>query len=168
MADTNMLARSVQELGLAAWFGGSLIGALEDTNGAGHRHWRSGSAPVTVGAIASYLSGSFFVMTGNKERLAAQQGVATISAVKISVIAAALIATVCTRRFEGRITGARSVPEPQGAGEVADVERKLGRLRRSTVALTGALVVFNAVMGEMQRPSEVASGVARRVLPGRR
>lgn len=31
-----MLARSVQELGLAAWFGRSLIGALGETNGAGH------------------------------------------------------------------------------------------------------------------------------------
>jgi hypothetical protein len=164
-----MLARSVQELGLAAWFGRSLLGALEETDTARHGHGRSGSTPVTVAAIGAYLIGSFFVMTGNRERLAGQKGVATISAVKISVISAALMATACTRRFEGRVGAAGSAVARQGAGvQVADAERRLRTLRQSTVALTGALVIFNAVMGEMQRPSQVASGVVRRFVAGRR
>jgi hypothetical protein len=161
-----MLARSVQELGLAAWFGRSLIGALEETDTARHGHGRSGSTRVTLAAIGAYLIGSFFVMTGNKGRLAGQKGVATISAVKISVISAALMATACTRRFEGRVGSAVA---RQGTGvQVAAAEHRLRTLRRSTVALTGALVIFNAVMGEMQRPSQVASGVVRRFVPGRR
>lgn len=169
MTKTNMLARSVQQLGLAAWFGRSLIGVLDETDTARHGQGRSGSTPVTVAAIGAYLTGSFFVMTGNKERLAGQQGVATISVVKISVISVALIATACTRRFEGRVSGASSAVALQGTGpEVADAERKLRTLRRSTVALTGALVVFNAVLGEMQRPSQVALGVLRQLIPGRR
>ena len=168
MARTNMLARSVQELGLAAWFGRSLIGVLEENNTARHGRGRRGTTSVTLAAIGAYLSGSFFVMTGNKGRLAGQQGVVTISAVKISVISAALIATVCTRRFEVRVSGGGSDVARQGAEpELADAERRLRILRRSTVALTGALVVFNAVMGEMQRPSQVASGVLRRFVPGR-
>jgi hypothetical protein len=163
-----MLARSVQELGLAAWFGRSLLGALEETDTTRHGHGRSGSTPVTAAAVGAYLIGSFFVMTGNKGRLAGQKGVATISAVKISVISAALMATACTRRFEGRVGGAGSSVAREGTGVQVDAEGRLRTLRRSTVALTGALVVFNAVMGEMQRPSQVASGVLRRLVPGRR
>jgi hypothetical protein len=169
VARTNMLARSVQELGLAAWFGRSLISVLDSKETVGHGPGRIGSTPVTLAAIGAYLSGSFFVMTGNKGRLASQQGVATISAVKISVISAALMATACSRRVEGRVSAARTAVARRGTGpEVADAERRLRTLRRSTVALTGALVVFNAVMGEMQRPSEVASGVLRRLVTGRR
>ncbi len=61
---------------------------------------------------------------------------------------------------EGGTTPAAETPP-----EVADAQRKLEKLQWAVPALTGLLVVADALMGEQQRPSQVAAGVARRLSP---
>ncbi len=48
---------------------------------------------------------------------------------------------------------------------MADAQRKLYKLQWTIPVLTGALVLFDALMGEQQRPAQAASGVLGRLLP---
>jgi expansin (peptidoglycan-binding protein) len=85
MAQDNTLARSLHDLGLATWFGGSLMGAV-GLNGAaavvdppdqrlrvanaGWARW----TPVNLAGIAAHVAGGAVLVAGNKGRLATQQG----------------------------------------------------------------------------------------------
>ena len=88
MASTdNTVARTLHDLGLAAWFGGSLMGAT-GLNGAAAvvedptqrlRVANSGWArwtPLNLAGIAAHLAGGAVLTGANKGRLAGQQGVA--------------------------------------------------------------------------------------------
>lgn len=184
MAEKNTFARSLHELGLAAWFGGSLMGTI-GVNGAaaevdqkeqrarvanaGWNRW----TPVNLIAIGTYLAGSAVLTMGNKGRISTQKGVATTSVVKTVVTAAALGATAYARSLGQVVIAAGDVPveggtsaAPQTPSDVASAQRKLDALQWAIPALTGSLVVMDAVMGEQQRASEVASGVLGRILPG--
>jgi hypothetical protein len=184
MAAPNTVARSLHEIGLAAWFGGSLMGAV-GLNGAaaevdakeqrarvanaGWNRW----TPVNLGAIGAHLAGSVLLTLGNKSRVAGQKGVGVTSIVKTGVTAAALGATAWSRALGQKVISAGDVPvegsttpAPETPPQVADAQRKLNALQWAIPALTGVLLVVDAVMGEQQRPSEVASGVARRLIPG--
>jgi hypothetical protein len=184
VAQTNTFARSLQELGLAAWFGGSLVDAVRaelGTEQVDHENplaplafagWRNSWTFMNLGAVGACLAGTVFVMAGNKGRLIGQQHVATTGAVKIAVIGAALTATARTRSVGRRLleAGERSLSEgteitPETSPVVEGARRRLRILMWSVPALTGVLVVLNAFMGELQRPSQVAFGLLRRVTP---
>jgi hypothetical protein len=47
--------------------------------------------------------------------------------------------------------------------EVAKAQRKLSRLQWAIPALTGSILVLDSLMGEQQRPHEVASGLLGRL-----
>ena len=185
MAERNTVARSLQELGLAAWFGGSLMGAIgfngaaAQVDGKGQRArvanagW-SRRTPVNLGAIGAHVLGSVLLTKANKGRMAAQKGVGATSAVKTCVTAAALVATAYSRALGQKVMEAGDVPVEGGTDpaaetppEVADAQRKLDYLQWAIPALTGALVIMDAFMGEQQRPAQAATGIARRVLPDR-
>ncbi len=86
MSERNTVVRALHDLGLAAWFGGSLAGAV-GINGAaadvpdptqrlavasaGWARW----TPVNLAAIAAHLAGGAGVLYANKGRVAAQRGV---------------------------------------------------------------------------------------------
>ena len=184
MADTNTVARSLHDLGLAAWYGGSLMGAV-GLNGAsaevrepsqrsrvanaGWDRW----TPVNLAGIAAHLVGGVGLTLGNKGRLAGQQGVAGTSAAKAAVTAAALGATAYSRALGRKISDAGDVPVEGGTTpasdtppEVADAQKKLAMLQWAIPALTGVLLVLGARMGEQQRPPSVLEGLTRRLLPG--
>jgi hypothetical protein len=128
VAADNTVSRSLHDLGLATWFGGSLMGAV-GLNGAaaqveeprqrlrvanaGWNRW----TPVNLAGIAAHLAGGAVLLGANKGRLAGQQGVASATVVK--------------------------------------------------TALTGAVLVINARMGEQQRPAQVSGGLLGRLRPGR-
>ena len=183
MAATNTVARSLHEIGLAAWFGGSLMGAV-GLNGAaaevdgkeqrarvanaGWNRW----TPVNLGAIGAHLAGAALLTLGNKSRVAGQKGVGVTSIAKTGVTVAALAATAYSRALGQKVISAGDVPveggttpAPETPPEVADAQRKLEKLQWAIPALTGVLVVTDALMGEQQRPSEVATGVVKRLLP---
>ena len=185
MTETNTLARSLHDIGLAAWFGGSLMGAI-GVNGAaaqvddpmqrarvanaGWNRW----TPVNLAAIGAHVAGAAMLTAANKGRLVAQEGVARTSALKTAATAAALGATAYARVLGRRMKKAGDVPveggtspRPDTPPEVAGSQRQLNALQWAIPALTGTLLALNALMGEQQRPQEVAGGFMRRLLPTR-
>lgn len=183
MVPSNTLARSLNEIGLAAWFGGSLMGAV-GVNGAaaevdrkeqrarvanaGWQKW----TPINLGAIAAHLLGSLILLGANKSRVAGQKGVAKTSVVRTGITAAALAATAYSRALGQKVIDAGDVPVEGGTNpagetppEVAGAQRKLNVLQWAIPALTGTLLVMDAKMGEQQRPSQVTAGTGKRLMP---
>jgi len=181
----NTVARTLHDVGLAAWFGGSLMGAA-GVNGAAavvddptqrlrvaNRGWARWT-PLNLAGIAAHLAGGAVLTGANKGRLAGQQGVATASTVKTALTVAALGVTGYARLLgkkleragdapvEGGTTPSRATPD-----EVTRAQRQLAALQWVIPVLTGAVLVVNARMGEQQRPAQVSKGLMRRLLPAR-
>ena len=185
MAQTNSVARSLHDIGLAAWFGGSLMGAigLNDAAGAvddpaqrarvanaGWARW----TPVNLSAIAAHLLGGVVLTRANRGRVAVQQGVASATTTKGILTVAALGITAYSRALGQKVMNAGDVPVADGTQpaaltppDVEDAQRRLQMLQWAIPAVTGAMLVLNAVMGEQQRANVVAEGILRRMLPGR-
>ena len=183
MTSKNTLARSLNELGLAAWFGGSLMGTI-GVNGAAsevdQREQRARVAnagwtrwtPINLAAIGAHLAGAAILTATNKGRVTGQKGVAGTSVVKTVITGAALAATAYARALGQKVIAAGdtpveggTTPAPDTPPDVASAQRKLNKLQWAIPALTGTLVVMDALMGEQQRPTEVVSGLLARVLP---
>ena len=181
MSQRNTIARSLSEVGLAAWFGGSLMGAV-GVNGAaaevdspsqrarvanaGWSKW----TPINAAAIGAHLLGGVVLIGANKGRIAGQKGVASTSIAKTAVTVGALAATAYARALGQKMISAGDVPveggtDPSAATppEVADAQRKLSALQWAIPALTGTLLVMDALMGEQQRPSQAAQGFVQRL-----
>ena len=194
MSSTNTLARTLHDVGLAAWFGGSLMGAV-GLNGAsaevsdptdrarvanaGWGRW----TPVNAAAIGTHILGSVKMTTGNKGRLTAQQGVGSTAALKTGLTAAALGVTAYSRVLGQKVMEAEAkeaqtsygsdglpvedatTPLSETPQDAANAQRQLKMLQWAIPALTGGMLVLNARMGEQQRPMEVARGLVGRVIP---
>jgi hypothetical protein len=184
-SNDNSLARSLHDLGLAAWFGGSLMGAV-GVNGAaaqveepkqrllvanaGWNRW----TPVNLAGIVAHLAGGTVLLAANKGRVTGQQGVAQATAVKTALTVLALGATAWARALGAKLNEAGEVPveggtDPSGdtPEDVTKAQQQLKYLQWGIPILTGAVLVVNARMGEQQRPTQVSGGVFRRLLPGR-
>jgi hypothetical protein len=174
------LSRSLHDLGLSAWFGGTLANAVALNAAAGEAGTDSATGrvanagwdrwtPVNAAAIGAHLIGSVGQLRANKERVAGQQGVAGMSALKTLLTAAALGATAYSRILGQRVSAAGAVPSRSGTrpskrtklarADVAAAQEQLDTLQWVIPALTGALVAISSYAGEQQRPSEVARGV---------
>jgi hypothetical protein len=185
MSADNTISRSLHDLGLATWFGGSLMGAV-GLNGAaaqveeskqrlrvanaGWNRW----TPVNLAGIAAHLAGGAVLLGANKDRVASQQGVASATVVKTALTGAALAATAWSRVLGAKLDQAGEVPvegstDPSGdtPEDVAKAQRQLKALQWVIPALTGAVLVLNARMGEQQRPAQVTGGLLGRLRPGR-
>jgi hypothetical protein len=177
----NTLSRSLHDLGLSAWFGGTLANAVAlnaaaaeagsdsrtgAVTNAGWDRW----TPVNAAAIGAHLIGSVGQLSADRRRVARQRGVAGMSALKTLLTAAALGATAYSRVLGQRVSAAGAVPSKRGTkpsrrtkaaqADVAAAQEQLDLLQWVIPALTGALVVVSSFAGEQQRPSEVAQGVA--------
>jgi CBS domain-containing protein len=186
MAKDNTVARSLHDVGLAAWFGGSLMGAV-GLNGAARavdqpeqrlRVANAGWArwtPVNLAGIAAHLAGGAVLLVANKGRLAGQRGVATATIAKTALTGLALAATGYSRALGAKLQQEGDAPVEGGTTptggtpeEVTKIQRQLNVLQWVIPGLTGATLVLNAQMGEQQRPTNVTTGVlqgARRRLP---
>jgi hypothetical protein len=183
-SNDNTVARTLHDLGLATWFGGSLMGAT-GVNGAaaavedptqrlrvantGWARW----TPLNLVGIAAHLAGGAVLTGANKSRLAGQQGVAAASTVKTVLTLAALGTTAYARVLGKKLERAGDVPaeggttpSPTTPDEVTRAQRQLTVLQWVIPALTGVLLVVNVRMGEQQRPTQVTKGLVRRLLPG--
>jgi hypothetical protein len=177
----NTVSRSLHDVGLAAWFGGTLANAValnpaaaqagspSATGAVANAGWDRWT-PVNAAAIGAHLVGSVGQLLDNSNRLAAQQGVATMSMVKTGVTAAALAATGYSRMLGRKISEHHAVPASDGTTpaastppELAAAQKQLTALQWVVPALTGALVVISAFAGEQQRPGNVLSGITRRL-----
>ncbi|HEX8131906.1 MAG TPA: hypothetical protein VF880_00520 [Actinomycetes bacterium] len=175
--DNNTLARSLHDLGLAAWFGGSLMGAV-GLNGAAatvdqpQQRLRVANAgwarwtPVNLAGIATHLAGGAVLLAANKGRLATQRGVASATVAKAGVTVLALAATAWSRALGQLLMQAGDAPVEGGTtpssetpADLAGAQRQLTVLQWVIPGLTGAALVLNAAMGEQQRPQQVTSGL---------
>lgn len=181
MSSRNTFVRSLHDLGAAAWFGGSLMGAV-GVNGAaasvrdsrdrakvaavGWGKW----APVSAVAIGAHLIGGAGILYANRGRVKNQDGVTSNTAVKIAVTGAALGATVVsgllgakTAQGDGHEVEGATDPSASTPDDVAAAQKQLRYLQWALPALTGAVLVLGAQQGEQQRPSQILAGVGNKV-----
>jgi hypothetical protein len=179
MSERNTVIRSLHDLGLSAWFGGSLAGAVgingaADVAGpkerlrvanAGWNRW----TPVNLGAVAAHLVGGAGLLYANKSRIAGQKGVGASTVAKLVLTGAALGASAWSRALGAKLDQFDTVPvesatdpAPETPAEVATAQRQLKVLQWVIPALTGGIVVLNALHGEQQRPSQQLPGLVQR------
>ena len=179
MAETDTTLRSLHDLGLAAWFGGSLMGAV-GVNGAaaqvsdpkerpqianaGWAKW----VPVQATAIGAHLVGGAGILYTNKGRALTQPGVRANTVIKLAATGVALGLTAYSRVVAKKIEKAGPVPA-QGATEpssstppdVASAQKQLKALQWAIPAVTGVIVVLTSQQGEQQKPNVVAASTAK-------
>ena len=179
MSERNTLAHAMHDLGLAAWFGGSLMGAI-GVNGAaadvddprqrarvanaGWARW----TPFNAVAIGAHLIGGAQLLKANKGRVATQQGVLANTNVKMALTAGALAATGYARVLGKKMQKAGDVPVAGGTNatastppEVAKAQKQLNALQWAIPGLTGAMLASSSLHEEQQRPSQVVGGTIK-------
>ncbi|AOS63038.1 hypothetical protein [Actinoalloteichus hymeniacidonis] len=169
MSHRNTVVRAVHDVGLAAWFGGSLMGAVGLTGAseesssaterihivtAGWRRW----APFNALAIGTHLLGGIALTRANRQRIAEHRSVAASSAVKAALTGLALAATVYSKQLGRRLDEMTDQPSARGDQEADQVDPEMVALQQrlrmvqwAVPLLTGAIEVVNALHGEQQR-----------------
>jgi hypothetical protein len=177
----NTVSRSMHDVGLAAWFGGTLANAvaLNSAAGAAARPSDAGAVvnagwdrwtPVNAAAIGVHLVGSVGQLAGNTDRIKGQQGVGTMVLVKSGLTVAALAVTAWSRLLGQKVSAVDrppvddgTTPTPETPADVAAAQKQLTLLQWAVPALTGALVVVSSFAGEQQRPAAVLAGARARI-----
>jgi hypothetical protein len=176
MSERNTLAHFLHDAGLAAWFGGSLMGAI-GVNGAAsdvddpRQRARVANAgwgrwtPVNLVAIGAHLVGGAQLLKANKGRVATQKGVLGNTNLKLALTAGALGATAYSRLLGQKVMNAGDVPVaggteslPSTPPEVAKAQKQLKALQWAIPGLTGAVLASSSLHEEQQRPSQVLKG----------
>lgn len=170
MGERNLFVRSIHDIGLAAWFGGSLMGAI-GLNGAaakakepserlrlssvGWARW----APVQLGALLIHGIGGIGLIASNKTRLAAQQEARTNTIWKSIITGLALASTGYSgvlgkviQNHQDENTDGVTEPNSETSDKLASAQRQQKILQWLTPALTVVILVLNAQQGEQQRP----------------
>ncbi|GAB3527643.1 hypothetical protein GCM10027402_28360 [Arthrobacter monumenti] len=171
----NLLSRSMHDLGAAAWFGGSLMGAV-GLNGAaaqakdpqertrlssvGWKKW----TPVQVAAFGVHAIGGIGTILDNKSRLAAQEGEPANTVVKSVITVAGMAATLYSGVLGKKVAklanegGAGATkPRPGASKELASAQKQLQMLQWSLPLFSGAVIILGAREGELQRPQSLIS-----------
>jgi len=179
----NTVSRSLHDVGLSAWFGGTLANAVALNPAAAQADSSRGTGavanagwdrwtPVNAAAIGIHLVGSVGQLAGNRSRISSQEGVASMVLVKTALTAAALGATAYSRVLGKKVSQAGAVPAQSGVEpasttpqDVASAQRQLSALQWAIPALTGALVVVTSFAGEQQRATEVKKGLLGNIIP---
>ena len=190
MSNRDTIIRSLHDLGLAAWFGGTLMGAV-GLNGAaaeakdpterlrlssnGWARW----TPVQVAAIGAHAVGGAGLILSNRKRVATQPGAGSATAVKlvltiatagVSAYAGVLGSRLKKHEAEGAV--GTTEPAPGAPAELEAAQKQLKIVQWTLPALTGVLLVLGAVQGEQQRgvaglldlgPGEVARAAVQAV-----
>lgn len=177
----NTLVRTLHDVGLATWFGGSLMGAV-GLNGAAaqvsdpRQRSRAATAgwtrwvPVSAAGIGAHLIGAVSMLAANSDRVRSERDLAASSAVKTALTAAALGTTAYSGVLNRKMASAGDVPV-QGATEagpgtspqVANTLKQLKAVQWLIPSLTGALVSVSALQGEQLKSRPAATDAVRRV-----
>lgn len=181
MSSRNTIVRSLHDLGAAAWFGGSVMGAV-GVNGAadsvsdskdrakvaaaGWAKW----APVNAVAIGAHLVGGGAILYANRDRAKHQAGVTSNTVAKIVLTGAALAATAYSgalgaKTVQGDGYSVAGATEPTAATpkDVATAQKQLRYLQWVLPVLTGAIVILGAQQGEQQKPGQILAGVGSKL-----
>jgi len=179
---TNTTSHTIHDIGLGAWFGGSLMGAIALNTAASvipdpkdrarvvNKAWARWT-PVNLAAIGAYVAGGAALMSGNRDRLKTQDGVAKLTMIKLGITGAAFLATGYARVIGQKMISAGDVPVEDGTTstdetpeDITKAQRKLKMLQWAIPAHVGALIAISSRMSEQQRPEEVLPGMAKRLL----
>jgi hypothetical protein len=175
---TSLAIRTLHDVGVAAWFGGTLMGAV-GLNGAasdaadkgerakiaadGWARW----APVNTAAIAAHLIGGAGLIVANRDRVKEQAGAGRNTVIKTVLTGVAIAATAYSGALGAKIaaadgSSAEGATEPSALtdSEVALAQKRLKTLQWIIPAVTGAILVLGAEQGEQQKPEEQARGFA--------
>lgn len=177
MSERNTVIRSLHDAGLAAWFGGSLAGAVGFNGAAADQPdptqrlrvatsaWARWT-PVNLAAIAIHLVGGAGILQANRGRVATQDGVGASTVAKLALTGVALAVTAYSRVLGKKVETAEGAPVEGGTDPApttppaaAAAQRQLAVCQWLIPALTGGLVVLNALHGEQQRPEQQLSGI---------
>jgi hypothetical protein len=172
-SNRNTVIRAMHDLGGAAWFGGTLMGAIGVNGGskdvkdpaeraavaaAGWARW----APVSAAAIGAHLIGGAGLLAANRDRVRAQQGAGVNALIKSVLTAAAIGTTVYSGILGAKIAKEAgsspveggTVPSETTPDKVATLQQQQRVLQWVTPALTGGILILGAQQGEQQRASE--------------
>lgn len=173
----NLFARSVHDLTAAAWFGGSLMGAI-GLNGAaaeardpqerirlsskGWMRW----APVQAAAFAAHLAADLAIAWENKGRISKQDSVGRDTVYKTAITLAGAAVTLYAGILGKKVEklageGAEGATEPRsGASEaLKGAQTQLKALQWTVPAFAAGVIILGAKHGEMQRPKNVLAGL---------
>lgn len=178
MSNRNTIVRSLHDVGAAAWFGGTLMGAVGVNGAASAVHdshdrarvaavgW-SKWAPVNAAAIGAHVLGGSVILFSNRDRARHQKGVTANTAVKLVATGLALAATAYsgtlgakTAEGDGKAVDSATNPSSSTPTDVAAAQKQLRYLQWALPVLTGTIVVLGSQQGEQQRPGQILSGVA--------
>lgn len=169
MSERNTLVRSLHDVGLAAWFGGSLMGAT-GLNGAtsdaaspverlrlsnlGWAKW----TPWQIAAVGTHAVGGVGLILSNRNRLAQQPGASSNTAVKLALTVAAAGVTAYSgvlgaklKKFESEGAASATDAKADSSPEQKSAQQQLKIAQWAIPALTGVLLVLGAAQGEQQR-----------------
>lgn len=169
MAERDTFIRSLHDLGMAAWFGGSLMGAVGVNGAAGAAKdpterlrlssigWAKWT-PVQVAAVGVHAVGGIGLMLSNRKRLDKQPGAGSSTAVKLVLTGVAAGVTAYSGVLGSKVAkhadeGAAGAtePGPTSSRELASAQKQLKACQWAIPALTSILIVMGAVQGEQQR-----------------
>jgi len=172
MENRNTLVRSLHDLGAAAWFGGTLMGAIglngaansvsDETEraavaSAGWARW----APFNAVAIGAHAVGGAGLILANRDRVAHQEGTRGNTVVKLLLTVAGVALTAYSGVLGATVGKAGKVPAkgsvtPSGGtpADVAGAMKQLKLVQFALPAVAGVLIVLGAQQGEQQKPEE--------------
>jgi hypothetical protein len=185
MTERDPILKSMHDVGLAAWFGGSLMGVVGLNSAAaaardprerlrissiGWDRW----TPINAAAIGAHLIGGAGIQMSER-RPEGGEG-PPMKNLKNCLALAALAATAYSRWLGMRMERAREAPvagvtEPSGEvpEDVRDAQRKQRIAQWAVPILTGALVVVSAIAFELEKPpgpvGRVGARAARALKP---
>ncbi len=147
----------------AAWFGGSLFGAVGlnpaarepdterervEVSGTGWERW----GPVQGAAVALHLLSGLAITADNRRRVAGHPPTTAVTALKTLLTGAAVASSAAAYVYGERLGDASGEDgHPRDARVAEDARGKLAWLQWATPALTGAILVLDAQLGEQQR-----------------
>ena len=169
----------LHNVGVATWFGGSLMGAtglnsaaaaLDDprqrakASTAGWSRW----APVNAAAVGAHMVGAVGLLITEADRVRNQDGVGRSSAIKTVATAAALGTAGWSLALNRKMAAAGPVPV-EGATEASastppDVAKTLKQLKLVqwlNPLTTGAIILVTSWQEEQMRAGQVAPGLVK-------
>ncbi|MCW2640224.1 MAG: hypothetical protein JWP76_2530 [Dactylosporangium sp.] len=179
MTERDPILKAMHDVGLAAWFGGSLMGVV-GLNGAaseirdprerlrissiGWDRW----TPINAAAIGAHLIGGAGMRMSERRPDDDEEG-PPLKNLKTCLTLAALAATGYSRWLGMKMEKAREAPvegvtEPgRDVPEDVRTAQRRQRLAQWTVpALTGTLIVVSAIAHELEKPQGMVRGVGAR------
>ena len=177
MSQRNTFVRVLHDLGAAAWFGGTLMGAVGLNGAADHVRDRTERAevasvgwarwaPVNAVAIGAHLVGGAGLLLANRDRAVLQEGTRGNTVVKSVLTVVGVGLTAYSGVLGAQVGKAGKVPA-EGAvvpsedtpQDTAEAMKRLRVVQFALPAVAGALIVLGAQQGEQQKPSEQRKGL---------